>query len=85
MPCCGRGVPQGRVSAQTVTASVGEASQVRRQTRPVFEYVGATALTAIGGVTGKRYRFERPGAQLAVEPADKPSLMIIPNLRRRFS
>ena len=40
----------------------------------VFEYVGRTALTAIGGATGRRYRFEEPGAQVIVDARDRISL-----------
>ncbi|MCW3474206.1 hypothetical protein OL599_06405 [Rhodovastum sp. RN2-1] len=47
----------------------------------VFEYVGRTGMTVIGGASGRRYRFDRPGAKVAVEPADKASLAGVPNLR----
>jgi len=33
----------------------------------VFEYVGATALTVFGAVSGVRYRFNHAGARVAVE------------------
>jgi hypothetical protein len=48
-----------------------------------FEYTGQTGLTAVGPITGKRYRFDRPGAALAVDGRDAPSLSAVPNLRRR--
>lgn len=47
-----------------------------------FEYVGQTGLTAIGGVTGRRYRFDRPGARIIVDPRDRPSMATVPNLRQ---
>jgi hypothetical protein len=47
-----------------------------------FEYVGQTALTAIGGATGYRYRFDRHGARVIVDPRDRPSLAAVPNLRQ---
>lgn len=50
-----------------------------------FEYVGKTSLTALGPVTGRRYRFERPGALLAVDARDAPSMVGVPNLRRASS
>ena len=49
--------------------------------KPVFEYVGATALTVIGPASGLRYRFERPGATLAVDPRDRPAMEAVPLLR----
>jgi hypothetical protein len=49
---------------------------------PTFEYVGGTSLTVIGPVTGRRYRFERTGAQHVVSRHDAASLLYIPNLRQ---
>jgi len=49
---------------------------------PIFEYVGATSLTALGAGTGREYRFDRTGARLQVDPRDQPSLAQIPKLRR---
>jgi hypothetical protein len=66
------------------TAAPAASAGPPRQARPVFEYVGRTSLTAVGAVTGTRYRFDRPGARVAVEPADKPSLAAVPLLRRVF-
>jgi len=47
----------------------------------VFEYIGKTALTAIGPVSGRHYRFSRPGAVLEVDPRDSAPLAAVPNLR----
>ena len=86
MGCCGSGnssggfyTPANRGSAASATA------QPRRYSHVFFEYVGPTALTAIGRATGKSYRFDRPGARAAVEPADEPSLRGVPNLRQVYS
>lgn len=49
---------------------------------PYFEYVGKTGLTVVGPVTGRRYRFARPGAVLAVDKRDSSSMAGVPNLRR---
>jgi hypothetical protein len=51
--------------------------------KPLFEYVGATALTVIGPASGLRYRFDRPGARLAVDPRDRLALEAVPLLRAR--
>jgi hypothetical protein len=40
-----------------------------------FEYVGRTALTAVGPVSGKRYRFDHPGAVIVVDSRDRPGLV----------
>jgi len=53
--------------------------------RPVgltFEYVGRTGLVVAGPVTGRQYRFDRPGARLEVDPRDSASVAAIPVLRR---
>lgn len=50
---------------------------------PLFEYVGATALTVIGPASGRRYRFDRPGVRIAVDPLDGAALDAVPHLRRR--
>jgi hypothetical protein len=47
---------------------------------PVFEYVGRTGLTAASPVTGNRYRFDRAGARLVVDPRDSRWLLSVPNL-----
>jgi hypothetical protein len=54
---------------------------IARQAHVFFEYVGRSGMTVIGGATGKRYRFDRPGTRVAVDWTDRPSLAAIPNLR----
>lgn len=49
--------------------------------KPLFEYVGTTALTVIGPASGRRYRFERPGARVIVDPRDRAALEAVPQLR----
>jgi hypothetical protein len=49
-----------------------------------FEYVGKTALTAIGPISGRHYRFSYPGAIVEVDSRDGPSLATVPNLRKRL-
>ncbi len=48
----------------------------------LFEYVGETALTVVSPITRKTYRFPKPGAQLEVDPRDRPWLAFVPNLAR---
>lgn len=45
-----------------------------------FQYVGKTGLTAIGPISGTRYRFVAPGAILPVDARDRRSLLNVPNL-----
>lgn len=47
-----------------------------------FEYIGKTALTVTGSITGKRYRFSSPGEILQVDLRDVSGLMSVPVLRK---
>jgi hypothetical protein len=56
-------------------------AQVQQQ-GTVFQYVGKTAITAVGPISGRQYRFGYPGAILQVDPRDGASLAAVPNLRQ---
>ena len=47
-----------------------------------FEYVGATSLVVQSPLSGRRYRFERPGARVEIDLRDRPWLAAVPNLRQ---
>lgn len=47
-----------------------------------FEYVGATALTVFGPLTGVRYRFDQPGARVSVDWRDATALAAVPNVKQ---
>ncbi|MBN8786251.1 MAG: hypothetical protein J0I84_04125 [Terrimonas sp.] len=47
-----------------------------------FEYIGNTALTVTGTITGRRYRFNSPGEVLQVDSRDASGLMLVPVLRK---
>lgn len=47
---------------------------------PVFEYVGATALTVVSPLTRKTYRFEKPGARIEVDLRDRSWIAFVPSL-----
>jgi hypothetical protein len=53
-----------------------------QQRGTTFQYVGKTALTAIGPVSGRRYRFSCFGQVLDVDPRDVMSFAVVPNLRQ---
>jgi hypothetical protein len=48
-----------------------------------FEYTGKTALTVIGNVTGKKYRFNNPGDIQAIDLRDVAGMAMVPVLKRR--
>jgi hypothetical protein len=45
-----------------------------------FVYGGKTGMTVVGPVSGRIYRFERPGAQVNVDSRDRFLLASIPQL-----
>ena len=85
---CGKGRPAA-AGALMKTHSVRDVRGLHNlhgaspPTQPLFEYVGATALTVIGPVSGRRYRFERTGARLTADPRDGNALQTVPFLRMR--
>ncbi len=95
MSCCGNGRSK-LYGENPVTGSdrtrvfVSESGQGRngfpggRYSVIIFEYTGKTGMTAYGPVSGNRYRFERPGMRLVVDPRDRPALKSIPNLVQVF-
>ena len=84
MSCCGdkRSAPFRQVQAGSSGRSSDAPTSETYQSSAFFEYSGLTALTVLGPVTGRRYRFERPGAVLEVDLRDRPSLLQVPRLRQ---
>jgi hypothetical protein len=57
-------------------------SPQRKMPEPVhFQYTGRTGMTVIGPVSGQRYRFEHPGALIAIDGRDAPSIVAVPHLQ----
>lgn len=72
---------QQRSAHTGIISSAGNpASAGNKQVR--FEYVGQTALTVTGNITGRHYRFSNPGAFLQVDIRDVQGMMSIPILRK---
>lgn len=75
MPCCG--------SSQT---SLGHSASLDEEPGGppslMFVYLGRSALSVIGGSTGRQYRFDGRGARLAIDRRDAPGLLAVPMLRR---
>jgi hypothetical protein len=78
MGCCGK-VRQSLGSA--LRPAQPDSPTPRRSLNVVFAYTGATAMTVRGPVSGRLYRFDRPGARLTVDPRDRPGLARVPHLR----
>jgi len=80
MPCCGG--KRKQLHASPISPLGPEAARVESRDSVLFEYTGRTALTVLGPVTGKRYRFARPGHEVGVDPRDVPAMAGVPNLKR---
>ncbi len=78
MACCG----QKRIEAATAADPAVPRVETRRSSMAYFQYIGATAMTVTGGITGARYRFGYPGAIIPVDPRDRPSVAQVPHLRQ---
>jgi hypothetical protein len=84
MSCCGQKRAQQR---KTSSAFVHELAAPRTSAgrfpmgRACFEYVGLTAITVVGSVTGRQYRFATPGVPVVVDARDRWSLARVPLLR----
>ena len=91
--CCSR--PRQAINtaqrAAPLVRSAGERSSAGAQTAaatraalalsaPVFEYVGATALTVVSPITRKTYRFDKPGARIEVDLRDRSWIAFVPSL-----
>ena len=90
MSCCGqkRQSLRGMDSSQRIPGPPRIEARTPRPQQPgiiYFEYVGKTGLTVTGPITGNRYRFPEPGAKIAVDSNDAPSLAVVPNLRQTRS
>jgi hypothetical protein len=88
MACCGQKRQQIRSQASPARradnpAKIPGAQESSAHRQGInFQYVGKTALTAIGLTSGRQYRFASPGAIVQVDPRDSVSLAAIPNLRQ---
>ena len=75
MACCGDNRAQFNLTRQALEPG--------KLADPVFfQYIGRTGLTIIGRGTGLRYRFDSPGAVVAVDVRDRLALTSVPNLRQ---
>lgn len=90
MSCCGKqrtmSPRPARISpshpSRPSRAPVHDSSEEPRRIHGVFfEYVGRTSLTVIGPKSGKRYRFDNPGAKVEVDLRDRPWLAAMVRLR----
>jgi len=82
---CNCGNKRSELNQQSHVAPIVKApiSSMQQTTNSIFEYIGKTALTVIGNMTGRSYRFNRPGDMQSVDPRDAAGMLAVPVLRRR--
>jgi hypothetical protein len=83
MSCCG-----GNRTRAVMPASVSSSPQPVQPvytppaTLAIFRYEGEGTLTVIGPATGRKYWFERNGAELAVDLRDRNAVAKVPKVRQ---
>ncbi len=83
--CCGKNrtaVSQTRVSAPPNNAAQTSPAFAIKQRSSVayFEYIGKSAMTVMGPISGMTYRFPAPGSRAAVDLRDHRHVAAVPNL-----
>jgi len=78
MACCGKKRAQARQNTQTRRVT----EPAERDSPAYFQYVGKTRLKVVGPKTRKLYRFDSPGAVVAVDPRDRSALSAVSALRQ---
>lgn len=82
MPCCGQRRSQVSIAGQTDVRQSSVQPIRTRHSVAYFQYVGPTAMTVVGPVTGTRYRFDGPGAVLPVDLRDRAAVAAVLKLRQ---
>jgi hypothetical protein len=84
MSCCGGNRARAVMPASTSASPSRPAQTVYHQppSLAVFRYEGEGSLTVIGPATGRKYWFERNGAELAVDLRDRAAVANVPKVRQ---
>lgn len=85
--CCGKKRAQARKTTKTKQVTkpeekVAPNSPLNGSSSPYFQYLGSKALLVTGPLTRKHYRFDRPGAVVAVDPRDVRAMATVSILRQ---
>jgi hypothetical protein len=79
--CCGRNRDQALSNANVQTAVARPQTFASGMAGIPAQYLGTTAMTVLGPVSGKVYRFDRPGAQVDLDRRDLSALAAVPKLK----
>ena len=81
MPCCGGNRAPGLTTRPSATSSPAQ-PQMQQPSVAVFRLEGEGSLTVIGPATGRKYWFERNGAEVAVDLRDRAAVSKVGRLRQ---
>lgn len=71
-------------AARTRTARKDNEENSDNSTHVFYQYIGTNWLIAVGPATKTYYRFDWPGAVVAVDLRDQSSLEVIPQLQQLY-
>lgn len=85
--CCGK---KRAEVVQATPAQVAPKPEEKISSQPLlendpsvyFQYLGKTALTLIGPISRRHYRFANPGAIVKIDPLDRRALTAVTVLRQ---
>jgi hypothetical protein len=82
--CCGRNRAQlnTRTATKPMTTPSKAPDSTQEPPRVPFMYVGNTAMTVTGPISGTQYRFNQPGSTLDIDARDRILLASIRQLRQ---
>ena len=72
---------QSPVFNQVVNSQPLPSPTIQKKPPVMFEYTGKTALSVIGSITRKNYRFNFPGDKQLIEFNDAGAMMAVPVLK----
>ena len=80
---CNCGKKQIKTTPAYNTSKVNQQQQMNTAQQAIrFQYTGTTALTAIGNITGRSYRFNRPNDIQLIDKRDATAMRQIPVLKQ---
>ena len=76
---CGNKRSHSRISREAESKKENPAQEPEQV---LYEYTGKTALTIVGNVTRKHYRFNYPGDKQNIDSRDSRSMTTVPVLKK---
>jgi len=80
--CGNKRAGYARLSKNTSTQNIRENIPPKMWSDVNFKYIGKTSLTAVGSITGRHYRFNKPGDVQTIDYRDANAMMAIPVLNK---